>query len=64
MTTQADLLVLVQQRYGTLDAGTQDRIAAMALTILSEPRWSKIPGMVPMTAVKIASHRVQHSKSF
>jgi hypothetical protein len=64
MTTQAELLVLVQQRYSTLDAPTQERIAAVALTILSEPKWSKIPSMVPMTAVKIASHRVQHRKSF
>jgi len=63
MTTQADLLVLVQNRYPKLDSSAQNSIASMALHIMSEPQWVKMH-IHPMVAVKMASHRISHRKSF
>lgn len=61
--TEAELLVLVQQRYPKLNPDVQAKVAQSALHVLAEPRWINLRA-TPLSAVKIAAHRVQHRKHF
>ena len=61
--TEAELLVLVKERYPTLDTAIQDRVARAATHVMAEPHWARLR-IKPIEAVKIASMRVYHRKSF
>jgi hypothetical protein len=60
MATHDELLFLVRNRYPVLDSAKQTRVAVAAMAVLAEPHWKKF-GITPLTAVKIAAHRVKRS---
>ena len=61
--THAKLLTIVSQRYPHLDADAQSSIASAAILVMSEPHWVRVR-ITPLMAVKLASQRSKHMKSF
>lgn len=60
--TQAEILILVKNRYPKLSEADQDHMATVALRVMAEPQWARL-NIKPLTAVKLASSRSRR-KSF